>query len=383
MQNSELLKYGRYLTSLIASVILETNVPEPFEDIDWAKLFSFAKKHDVATVIYPAVKNMDIPEDVLKLFKNHQNRIMARTARQAIEADRVLGEFEKNDIRYIRLKGIHIKDLYPAQYMRGFTDVDIFVSEADRIKSMPIMYALGYDLEDSIQYHDEYRKDDFFIYEIHNPMFSESHNYKDIFNDTFSKSETTTDNKYSYTLKPEYFYLHLLFHLYGHFVYIGCGIRLFTDLLVFGKSFTDVDFGFIEATLKEYEMYDFYISVQKLMGFFFFDKKANGNTLKIASYIFANDAIERSRKDLANVSFGYRVLYFIKGLFPPLESMKSKYPVLNKAPVLLPVCWLRRIFHSLFFNRKAIKQQIIENKTLNSKEFRDIKKARKLATKNK
>ncbi|MBR3988190.1 MAG: nucleotidyltransferase family protein [Clostridia bacterium] len=383
MPDAALLKYGKYITSLISSVILNTAPPVPFSGIDWEVLYHLAKKHSVAIIIYPAIKSLNLPEDISKLFEADKNRIVSRTTRQSIESDRVLNIFEENDIKYIKLKGIHIKEFYPAPYMRTFSDIDLCLSEDGREKAKPIMKELGYKLENVLDFHDEYEKDNFYIYELHHPIVSDELFYSDIFSDPFSKAHAVSDSNLSFVLNNEYFYLHLFFHLHRHFVTRGCGIRLFVDLLVFQQNIKDVDYDFIKSVLDKYDMTDFYDSVQKLIDYFFFDKTADKNTLTIAEFILKNRFNEEFNKRFANLNFWGKIKHFSKLWFPPAKELSFRYPVLEKAPILLPVCWVRRICYSLFFNRSAIKKQADNVKTLNSEEYKNIKKARSLATKNK
>ena len=382
MKDKDLLKYGKYITSLISSVVLNTAPPAPFEGIDWEKLFYLAKNHSIAIIIYPAVKDMDMPENVRLLFIKDKDRILARTTRQAIESDRVLRTLEDNNIEFIRLKGIHIKELYPAPYMRTFSDIDICLTEEGREKAKPIMKNLGYRLEGSLDFHDEYEKDDFYIYELHYPIVSTELFYSDVFSDPFTKSHPVSDSNLDFVLNNEYFYLHLFFHLHRHFVTRGCGVRLFVDLLVFQQNVKDVDYDFIKSVLKKYNMMDFYNSVQKLIDYFFFDKDASQSTLTIAKFILESRLNEDFNKRFANIGFWGKLKYLLKLWFPSAKELAFRYPVLNKAPILLPVCWVRRFFYSLFFNRSAFKKQADTIKEFNSDEYKEIKKARELAIKN-
>ena len=38
--------------------------------------------------------------------------------------------------------------------------------------------------------------------------------------------------------------------------------------------------------------------------------------------------------------------------------MLEMYPVLNKAPVLYPLCWLHRLVHAFFFKNKKVLYQL-------------------------
>lgn len=379
MQDADFLKYGRYLTSLIASVILNTTPPEPFENIDWFILFKLAKKHDVAVTIYPAIKNMALPDDAMQAFTKDRNRMVARTARQNIEAERVFAELEKNSIKYIKLKGSHIKNYYPEGCIRTFGDVDLCLTPEDREKARPIMEALGYSLENAIGYHDEYKKDNFYIFELHSSVVNYTMQYAPLFDDPFSKSVSCTNNEMGYVLKNEYLYLHLICHLYNHFIKTGCGIRLFADFLVFDQKIKDIDYRFVEKQLIAYGMQDFYNTFKNLMQYFFYNKKADNKLSKVALYILKSETNGIYKNKNASLGFWSKIGYFLKNWFPSAKDLAFRYPVLNKAPILLPVCWLRRIFYSLFFKRSSFKTQVQQIKELNSQEFKDIKKARDIA----
>ena len=53
-----------------------------------------------------------------------------------------------------------------------------------------------------------------------------------------------------------------------------------------------------------------------------------------------------------------RKAYVFRLIFPTFEHMKRQYPVLKKAPVLLPFCWLLRLVTKPFINRKANAQKL-------------------------
>jgi len=379
MEDKELLKYGKYLTSLISSVILNTAAPAPFDDINWVKFFNLAKKHDVSTLIYPIIQEMDIPEDVSVKFKNIQNRMIARTTRQNIETEVVTSEFEKNSIKYIKLKGAHIKDYYPYGYIRTFSDIDLYIDCSDKKKAEEIMERLGYTLSNITEYHDEYEKDNFYIFELHCHIVSPKTDYYSVFETPFDKSYLADNNNFCYKLKNEYLFLHLLFHLHKHFFSTGCGIRLFVDLLVFEKHIGSVDWNFIISVIKQYDILDFYNTIKMLMNFFFFNQAADNNIETIANYIFESSTTGIYKYNVASLSFWGKIKYFLKVWFPPAKELAYRYPVLNKAPVLLPTYWIRRILYSLFFKRSSLKKQIDGIKTANSSEYKNIKKIRKMA----
>ena len=68
-----------------------------------------------------------------------------------------------------------------------------------------------------------------------------------------------------------------------------------------------------------------------------------------------------------------KYLSYLKWWFLGVDEMKKFYPVLEKAPFLLPFCWVHKGVKTLIFKPKAIKNQLtLVTKT--SKEIEDIYK---------
>lgn len=388
MDNAELAKYGIYLASLIGHSINNTVPDKPFEGFDWNCLYKLADFHNVTSLIYPAVSSLELPKEIKNKFDYDNHRFIAREARQEIEAQRVFNTLNSHQIPFIKLKGIVIKNLYPMPYMRTASDVDICMSKEDRQKVRSIMESLGYTLESSINYHDEYVKDNFFIYEIHSDVVSSKSNLYTLFITPFEKSTADQNNNLQFTLKPEYFYLNIVTHLYKHFVSEGCGLRLFSDIYVYKKAHPEIDFSFIENALKKHKLTEFHKNILNLTECFFENKQPSEELRQIALYVFKSGEYGNPKlKKLSWISstksnrltFADKTKYFIKNWFPGVKILKRRYPVLEKAPFLLPVCWIRRIFYTIFFKRSAFKEQKDEIKRLNSDELKEAKRIRNLA----
>ena len=42
--------------------------------------------------------------------------------------------------------------------------------------------------------------------------------------------------------------------------------------------------------------------------------------------------------------------------FMSFDEMKGKYPILKKCAILLPFCWIHRIFYAVFFKKSRVKE---------------------------
>lgn len=388
MIKSELSLHGQFLASLMGHSLngtLTTDIPK---DICWEKLYKLASFHNVVPIIYPLVSTSAIPCEVRSNFDYDNRFLSAREARQELESYNVFSELEKNSINFIKLKGIVIKNLYPLPHMRSCADVDICMSYEDRQKAKPVMESLGYTLEHSIDYHDEYSKDNFYIYEIHSDIISPRSKLHSVFTEPMEKSLTDSQSGFSRVLCDEYFYLNLVIHLYKHFISEGCGLRPFCDIYLFRKKHTNLDYTFINNILKDYGLADFHNTLQELNACFFEGGEYSEELSSIADFIFKSGEYGNPNlKNLSRVSsdksakltLGDKIRYFLTNWFPGVKVMKRRYPILEKAPVLLPVCWMRRGFYTIFFKRSALKEQKDEVKRLNGDDLKEAAKIRKLA----
>ena len=130
-------------------------------------------------------------------------------------------------------------------------------------------------------------------------------------------------------------------------------------------------------------MTEFYTTLKKLLGYFFYGEDCDDRIINIATYIFRNQTTGVYKYHVASLSFFGKVKYFLKTWFLSAKDLSFRYPVLKKAPILLPVCWIRRIFYSLFFNPSAFKKQAGNIRTVSSQEYKEIKNVRQMAEKNK
>lgn len=387
MSDINTLEYGRYLASLMGSVINDTAPEKPFEGIDWEYMRRLANHHNVLSLIYPGVSSLNIPKEIFSNFYYDSRLLLTRSTRQEIEAQLVSESLNNEGIRFIKLKGIVLEKFYPKSYMRSHSDIDLFMSKEDRERAKRIMKDLGYTLASEIDYNDEYEKDKFYLFELHSSLVTDSSPYKPLLSDPFKNTVKDADG-INFVLSDEYFYLHLIIHLLNHFLSGGCGVRQLCDIYVFEKTHPQLDLKFIEEKLESFGLSKFLSTMRKLCVALFEGKKLTKDEEDIASFIFSSG--EYGSGNLKHISwlskdkhitwtFSKKCGYFLKLWFPPVSTMKRRYPILEKAPVLLPVCWIRRIFYAIFFKRNSVKEQYHEIKQLNSDELKEAKRVRNLA----
>ena len=63
----------------------------------------------------------------------------------------------------------------------------------------------------------------------------------------------------------------------------------------------------------------------------------------------------------------------IKAVFLPYKRMKAQFPVLEKWPVLLPWCWMKRVIHFLRGNLKKSYEKL-DYSSVDDAEFQEMKR---------
>jgi len=69
----------------------------------------------------------------------------------------------------------------------------------------------------------------------------------------------------------------------------------------------------------------------------------------------------------------YKRKYIIKLLFPPIETMKILYSVLDKLPFLILITWVMCGIKRVFFNRKRVKRKLSSAGVVKKEEINRIK----------
>ncbi|MBQ2944605.1 MAG: nucleotidyltransferase family protein [Ruminococcus sp.] len=386
MENEKIFLYGKYLCHLVSCCINNKTPEQPFDGIDWNFFYRLAELHKATSLIYPVLCHLDIPQDIMSKFTYNNHRMIAREARQEIEAKRIFGALEEQGIPFIKMKGIVMKNYYPMPYMRAQADVDLCMSEEDRNRCKTIMKDFGYEVFSEDEIVDEYVKEKFFYYEMHSSVNSSTSDFKDIFCDPFSKTKPSDDNV-GFVFTNEIFYLHLITHLYKHLLVEGCGIKLFLDLYIFEKAHPDMDNDFIRKILSEHNIETFYDNVLSLIASLFSDEPFSEANKDIATFIFkcgdhgsnlVRDLTRSTTNKTKALSNRNKIHYILQIYFPPARELKYRYPILEKAPVLLPFYWVKRGFSTLFLKNEALKHQRKRIQSFYSDDMQEAKNVYKL-----
>ena len=317
-------------------------------------LYRLSQAHDLTHLIYDALsRNGILPKDLTKANKFKQEQLLAVYRETQISSiiEIIRDIFGKNEIRFILLKGAVIRNLYPEAWMRTSCDIDVLVREEDLSKAVNVLIKAGFVTDKIKNYHDV----SLFYGNVHLELHYNALENIPSIDGLLEKiwDYTVNVNGFEFAEMPEYFVFHHIAHMSYHFLSGGCGIRPFIDLVILReKHFYDEKK--LLPLLEKSNLVRFYNGVSELTEVWFGKKEHSEMSLLIEKYIlsggvYGNSKNEHRIKTARNKS---KIGYVLNMVFLPYKMMCVPYPILRKHKILLPFCYIHRIFSGLFGKKR-------------------------------
>lgn len=341
----------KFFVKCVKAGISEDKITEVPQDVNYKALYELCAAHSVSVIVFYAVQNVkdELPKSFYDALKKSAEIHIMRDVQSGVDNETVIRALEENGVKFMPLKGYHLKKLYPKTEMRYTSDCDILIDKKEIKKLRKIVHHIGL----SVQRYDEHHDIVYFeatksLYEFHKMLFVGK--LGEYFGIGFEKAEVKEGFKYYYELSPEDFYMTMIAHSAYHFATSGgVGIRHLTDIYIFRKHYALND-EYLAREFAKCGLRDFQTGLERLEKFFFEDGEADEFVLKLADYVLSSTVLANDEKKNAAyiVEHNSKSKTVFRIIFPKASVMKFSYPVLNKAVWLLPVFyvvrWLRVIF---------------------------------------
>ena len=353
LSESQKQLYIAYI-DLLASVLNGEEPPRLPEDFDWDYFCRYAQRNSVANILAYSLDKVNIkPSDtVAAVLENDRRYHIIKETSQLVDIEKVIEECEKSKIKNAPLKGYFMKQLYPRGDFRTMSDID-FLTERKNFKKLEKIFTdLGFEKRDVIKSAEVHYTKGLLYCEVHSDL---NENFDSYYNDIWDRVELRGGYSYSYRMKPEDFYIYMIYHAAKHFSHGGIGIRMVMDVYVCLNSFQNLDFEYINGELEKMNLSEFERAFRSLSLNWFSAEKTEVN--EFGEFILYCSTF--GAREVYFYQDGERTggLYWLKQVFIPLNKLKGKYAYLNKMPFLLPVSWIqywvKRVFISRDLNLKA------------------------------
>ncbi|WP_302162818.1 nucleotidyltransferase family protein [uncultured Fusobacterium sp.] len=357
----------KYIITLLRSVLNNSIPPEKPEDVSFEKVYSIAKYHNIANMLFYAINKLEKKpnSEIFKRWKERYYKGISRDLIQKSELEKILNIFEKNQIKNIVLKGFELKKLYPKSDMRFMSDIDILISKKNAEKVSLIMNELGYKtMSYGKEKDDIYFKEPIMNVEIHNALFNIHYKkYNSFFKNLDEMKNLISKTKYQYNFSNEDFFLFLFIHTVKHYLYSGIGIRIVMDIYLYLKAKEKIlNWDYINNSLQKLELLEFFKIFNHFTKTWFEDEKESEIDIEIGKYIFNSGTYGNTKNNRLNILFSAKEINIKKSkvksifsiIFPSLEIMQISYPILKKLPFFLPIFFIIRGLKVILFKRKNL-----------------------------
>lgn len=363
------------------------------------ELFRMSAKHFIDALVGTTLKQAGIT-----LPKYWEERIVKAVRKVLLfdaERKKLCAWMDSEDIWYLPLKGIVLKEYYPSVGMRQMSDNDIlFDADAwERVEKH--MISEGYTAEFvGSGNHDVYQKPPVYNFEMHRSLYGRGHDenwveyYSDIKNRLIpDQSEGTYDAEYGaskntvanqtdrmnggnrscgYHMSDEDFYIYITSHACKHYSGSGTGLRTLLDFYAYlSAKETSLDFDYIRAECKKLGIEDFerhnrilckkVFSPRQIYEQSSFEQSLSEDELAMLKYYLSSgvygtfDRMVANRMEKQKKADGKgklsKLIYYKHRVFPGMEVYEN-YPILVRHKWLIPAYWFYRIVRLLFSRKR-------------------------------
>ena len=298
-------------------------------EMDDEAVYSLANRHMLSAAAAFALKKvMPLPNHWHNAIGNSMRRLVIYHA----ERSKILREFDERGIRYLPLKGIILKGIYPKPEMREMSDNDILCDREKMSEIRKLMKSMGYSCKMFGKFHHDmyYKK----------PVLFEMHT--DLFN------SVEFPEAYSY------------YKTYKHYSSAGTGLRSLLDVYIINKTKGQtLDRAYISREFNHFGLEDFERKVRGLSQKTFTLQPLSESDMKELSFYvnsgsygtIDNLVISRFKHDSSIKS---KRRYLLKRIFPDMRNLKVSAPVVYRHRILYPGYVVFRLVRYLAHDRSAL-----------------------------
>lgn len=342
----------------------------------------FLKAHNLLTFLSFVVDKEDISfylgEEKCRELESKVNKAVFKQLKVELMSDTISEKLSNSDVNHLILKGTTLKKYYPKNIVRTSTDIDIYVDESDVALADVALKNLGFSFEQLYKESDyKYVKSPRYNVEVHTLMEGFTDTQKKVLKD-LAESTFKTDEK-AHRLSDNDTYIHLVFHLYKHFVNSGAGVRMLLDLYLMRKN-ADLDFSYIKDVLQKLGVDGFEEVMSRICLVLFENEEADEDVKDVIAFIFDSGAfgkvsnlwhLSKINEKQTNETKS-QLLSSAYGL--DLDAMKVRYPILIKYPVLYPFSFIHRFFYGIIHRRDVLKNAAKAQKNISSDRVDEYRK---------
>ena len=342
---------------------------ELLREMNMEDVYQISVYHTLSAMTYMVLeKGQDILEgEVFKNWKKEKDKAIRKNILLDRERERIFAFMEEQGIWHMPLKGIILKEMYPACGMRQMADNDILYDSNLQNPLCIWMKEQGYKVISCGRgNHDVYEKKPVYNYEMHTALYGGEHNpvWITYYENIKEKLIADKKKKYSFHFTDEDFYIYIITHIYKHFAGSGTGIRSLLDVYIYLQAKEAImNWDYINEELKKVQVSDFEGKVRHLSQKVFSKElqkltKKEEELLKYFLYSGTYGTLENHVQHRLDQFETDKKGYIIKRLVPDEEFYKNYVPFVYEHKWSRPFFIIFRLVRGLFRKDRRIMKEI-------------------------
>ena len=342
---------------------------ELLREMNMEDVYQISVYHTLSAMTYMVLeKGQDILEgEVFKNWKKEKDKAIRKNILLDRERERIFAFMEEQGIWHMPLKGIILKEMYPAFGMRQMADNDILYDSNFQKPLCIWMKEQGYKVISCGRgNHDVYEKKPVYNYEMHTALYGGEHNpvWITYYENIKGKLIADKKKKYSFHFTDEDFYIYIITHIYKHFAGSGTGIRSLLDVYIYLQAKEAImNWDYINEELKKVQVSDFEGKVRHLSQKVFSKElqkltKKEEELLKYFLYSGTYGTLENHVQHRLDQFETDKKGYIIKRLVPDEEFYKNYVPFVYEHKWSRPFFIIFRLVRGLFRKDRRIMKEI-------------------------
>lgn len=338
-------------------------------------LYKLSKAHDIDNLVGAALQKYALiaPNDSEISSKLCKSKLVAAFRCDKIERETtlILDTLEKAEFDHIPLKGAVIRKLYPEEWMRTSCDIDVLVRKEDLDAAIECLKSkLGYTAEDLKSGHDIslYSKNNIHI-ELHFTLEEKIEKVNGVLSSVWDNVYLVEGKSHRYRLTNEFLLFHVISHAAKHFVYGGCGVRCFIDMMLI-KNQLQLDSIYFDDLINRSGLSSFAMVCDRLCKLWFEKAKVTDKSNKdfiyvVEEYVLCGGVYGSKSNRIKLTRKNTKKSYALSRIFMPYYLLKERYPILVDHKYLFPIFQVVRWFSLLDGKRfKRIRKEVQINNSI-------------------
>lgn len=336
----------------------------------WEAVFRLASAHHILPMVYDAAQpyTAQIPSPLLAACRSAVLQTTISQTQKTHAFLQLYRQMRAAGLTVLVVKGLVCRSLYPNPDLRPSSDEDLYIAPDEFDRCHDLLTGMGFAAQEGDAVTTYQHTETGLHLELHTQLFPSGAyaHLNRLFDGVLAHPLTLHIQDTDILSMPHsQHFLFLICHAFKHFLHSGFGIRQVCDILCYADAYGDaIDWTSVRQQLASIHADVFARNLMDIgcrrLGFSaaHCGWELSGSDIDsddlladlFSAGVFGSSSASRQHSStitlraFSDAADGKRAkATFLRSAFPPAAELTHRYPILKRAPVVLPLCWLHRL----------------------------------------